>query len=215
LLALDYKQKSNSVLIIFYCVLLFFAIRLLILWIKRLREDRLAKTIEKEKVTTKINLNDFWNIIDASRINSKDINEQVGNLKNKLRELSETQIVEFDNRFIALKNKSYRWDLWGAIYLLRGGCSDDSFEYFREWLIGQGKDKFETAIKNPESIKAFVDLKNENWEGLGYCAQEVYREKTKKKYIPSDAQLKQNPTGEEWEEENLPKMFPSIWDLVK
>ena len=34
---------------------------------------------------------------------------------------------------------SYRWDLWGAAYLANGGCSDDGFDYFRGWLIGQGR----------------------------------------------------------------------------
>jgi hypothetical protein len=202
-------------LVIFYCVLLFFAIRLFILWIKKLREERTDSNIEKERITAKMNLNAFWAIIGNSRTNSPETDEQIKNLKGELRKLSETQIVEFENRFIALKNKSYRWDLWGAVYLLCGGCSDDSFEYFREWLIGQGKDKYETAIKDPESIKEFVAPKNENWEGFGYCAREVYMEKTKKKYIPSDSQPKQNPTGEEWDEANLPKMFPSIWDIVK
>ena len=199
-------------LIIFYCVLLFLTIRLFILWIKRIRENRVDKQIEREKVTTKMILHDFWKIIENSKANSKNLIEQIESLKNELRKLTEIQIVEFDNRFIALKNKAYRWDLWGAIYLLRDGCSDDSFEYFREWLVGQGKEKFEAAIKNPESIKDFVEL-DSNWEGLGYCALYIYQEKTGKKYIPSDVQIKQNPTGEEWEEEKLPEMFPSLFKL--
>lgn len=199
-------------LIIFYCVILFFAIRLLILWIKRMKEDSVEARIEQEKITTKLNVHDFWKIMDDSKRNAKDLNEQREALKNELRKLTAVQVVEFDNRFMAMKNKAYRWDLWGAIYLLRDGCSDDSFEYFREWLIGQGKEKFEAAIKNPESIKDFVV--DDHWEGLGSCALEIYTEKTKKKYIPSDVQVKQNPTGEEWEEEKLQEMFPSIWNLV-
>jgi hypothetical protein len=30
-------------------------------------------------------------------------------------------------------------DQWGAAYLANGGCSDDGFDYFRGWLIGQGR----------------------------------------------------------------------------
>jgi len=40
------------------------------------------------------------------------------------------------------------------------GCSDDGFEYFRCWLISQGKDVFENALRNPDSlVKAFAKLK--------------------------------------------------------
>jgi len=35
-------------------------------------------------------------------------------------------------------NKAYTWDLWGAAYLINGGCSDDGFEYFRRWLVSRG-----------------------------------------------------------------------------
>jgi hypothetical protein len=201
------------VLIIFYCIVFYFAIRLLILWIKRIREERVDKIIEKEKVSVKMNLNEFWEIIEISRTDARDFQNQIERLTRELRKLTAIQIVGFQNRFIALKNKAYRWDLWGAIYLLQGGCSDDSFEYFREWLIGQGRERFDSTVKDPESVKDFVTT--DDWEGLGYCAQQVYEEKTGRKYIPCDWQLKENPSGEEWEEEKLREMFPAIWNLVK
>ncbi len=31
-------------------------------------------------------------------------------------------------------------DLWGAAWVLLGGASDDAFDYFRCWLIGQGRE---------------------------------------------------------------------------
>ncbi len=34
--------------------------------------------------------------------------------------------------------------------VVNGGCSDDGFEYFRGWLIGQGGAYFEAALKDPE-----------------------------------------------------------------
>ena len=47
---------------------------------------------------------------------------------------------------------SYRGDLWAAAYLINGGCSDDGFEYFRGWLITQGREAFEHAVADPDSL---------------------------------------------------------------
>ncbi|WP_217498085.1 MULTISPECIES: DUF4240 domain-containing protein [Sphingomonas] len=35
--------------------------------------------------------------------------------------------------------RSYRWDLWRAAKVAKGGVSDDGFEYFRTWLISRGR----------------------------------------------------------------------------
>jgi hypothetical protein len=40
---------------------------------------------------------------------------------------------------------SYRTVLWAAACLINGGYSDDGFEYFRGWLIVQGRDVFERS----------------------------------------------------------------------
>jgi hypothetical protein len=47
--------------------------------------------------------------------------------------------------------------LWGAAYLINGGCSDDGFDYFRRWLILQGHKVFQAAIANPDSLADVVD----------------------------------------------------------
>jgi hypothetical protein len=51
-----------------------------------------------------------------------------------------------------LRALSYRRDLWGAAYLLNGGCSDDGFEYLRGWLIAQGRTVFERALGDPDVL---------------------------------------------------------------
>jgi hypothetical protein len=42
--------------------------------------------------------------------------------------------------------------LWAAAYLINGGCSDDGFEYFRCWLIAQGRQVFEQSRAAPDSL---------------------------------------------------------------
>ena len=47
---------------------------------------------------------------------------------------------------------SYRTRLWAAAYVINGGCSDDGFDYFRGWLIVQGRHVFEQAVVNPDAL---------------------------------------------------------------
>jgi len=35
---------------------------------------------------------------------------------------------------------------------MMNGCSDDSFDYFRGWLIAQGKDVYLAALHDPDSL---------------------------------------------------------------
>ena len=47
---------------------------------------------------------------------------------------------------------SYRTPLWAAAYVINGGCSDDGFDYFRGWLIVQGRQVFERAVADPDAL---------------------------------------------------------------
>ncbi len=49
--------------------------------------------------------------------------------------------------------------------IMMNGCSDDSFDYFRGWLIAQGKDVYHAALRDPDSL---VDV-----EAVKLFAQEV------------------------------------------
>ncbi len=35
---------------------------------------------------------------------------------------------------------------------MRGGCSDDGFDYFRGWLVAQGRTVWERALADPDSL---------------------------------------------------------------
>ena len=95
----------------------------------------------------------FWRLIELSRKGSEgDLYVQLDNLRHRLMKLSEEELRSFDRVFWDLMNESYRADLWGAAYIIKGGCSDDSFDYFRAWLIMQGKQPFTEALRNPDGL---------------------------------------------------------------
>ncbi|MCC7542922.1 MAG: DUF4240 domain-containing protein [Deltaproteobacteria bacterium] len=59
-------------------------------------------------------------------------------------------IVAFDHFVWERMAEAYRWDLWAVAYLMNGGCSDDGFDYFIGWLVGQGRERFTAALRDPE-----------------------------------------------------------------
>ncbi|MFD0852522.1 DUF4240 domain-containing protein, partial [Actinomadura adrarensis] len=61
-------------------------------------------------------------------------------------------ILAFQQILWNLMAESFRDPLWGAAYMINGGCSDDGFAYFRAWLIGQGRAVFERAVDDPDAL---------------------------------------------------------------
>jgi hypothetical protein len=98
---------------------------------------------------------EFWEHIRASR--RVDPEEHAERLAKRLAKLPVGEILDFDRWWDVALNQSYRWDLWGAAYVIDGGCSDDGFDYFRGWLILQGRKVFEAAVKNPDTLAGVVD----------------------------------------------------------
>lgn len=157
----------------------------------------------------------FWEIIKTTKDNSGgDFEQQQEQLTNELRKLTPDDVILFGNRFRYFRGQANTWELWGAIYIIHGGCSDDSFNDFREWVIGQGKNFYYKTIKDPESlVEVDTDKIDEvDWEGLGYVHSTVFKELTgqEMEYIFKE---KQETTGVEWEEEgdDLKNMFPKLY----
>jgi hypothetical protein len=154
---------------------------------------------------------EFWKLIDKSRVASNnDFQAQINFLKSILLTLEPMDIVKFDNTFTALLAASYDYKLWGASFVINGGCSDDCFEYFRQYLIGHGKEKFYKTIKNPESCVSWIKSEDEdNWEGLLYSAMQAYKQKTGKE-IPKTYQPKFELKGKPFDEETVMKQYPKL-----
>jgi Protein of unknown function (DUF4240) len=122
----------------------------------------------------------FWKIIkDTSVRSNRNYQYQCRLLTEYLENLSSEEIIQFDRTFAHLMAKSFSYRLWEPAYSLNGGCSDDAFEYFRSWLIAQGKNKFYWIIKYPRLL-FFVGVKEliENYEGIGHCSYDAFQNRT-------------------------------------
>ncbi len=158
----------------------------------------------------------FWQLIDASRREAEgDPEQQMEILREKLAELPESEIVEFDRLFTEVQVRAYTWDLWGAAYLIGGGCSDDGFTDFRGWLIAKGQKVYEAALADPESLPQRMTDEDADGqiEGFQYVATDAWAERTGRDRsefphaaIPHPAE----PSGEPWTDDDLPTRFPKL-----
>lgn len=180
-------------------------------------KKEITQTPPKTPIQDSIELMDedkFWLIIASTKKKSNgNYERQQEELKRELLKLEPIEILKFDNRFRTFRGNAYKWDLWGAAYIMNGGCSDDSFSDFRGWLIAQGKEIFFNALTNPETLVDLShDMDNDDWEGLSYVATTSFEEKTGNE-IPNGIREKFEITGEEWEEDgdDLKNRFPKLW----
>ena len=104
-------------------------------------------------------LDDFWGHIKKTR--RRDPEAHAEKLAARLAKLPETMILDFVHLWDEASSRAYRRDLWGAAYLINGGCSDDGFQYFRWWLILQGREGYEAAIANPDTLADVVNGEDE------------------------------------------------------
>jgi hypothetical protein len=125
----------------------------------------------------------FWAIIDSVK-GSGDEATHSHRLASKLEALSNDQLVQFYVCYQATMDRANLGDLWAAGVLVNGGNgSDDGFEYFRNWLIGQGSSVYRLAISTPDTL-ATVDVKFQDgqpiaeWESFGHIASDVFSNRT-------------------------------------
>jgi hypothetical protein len=104
-----------------------------------------------------MNQEQFWSIVaKACRSDPRHAEEWDQRLQAELEKLAPAEIIEWNHLFDRLAARAYTVDLWGAAYLINGGASDDGFYYFRCWLIGMGRQVYEAAVADPDSLAEAV-----------------------------------------------------------
>lgn len=95
----------------------------------------------------------FWGIIDlACKTQPRLPDRWHDNLVAELTKLSGDEIVAWNHLFDHFVAMACTTDLMAACYLMNGGAGDDGFYYFRCWLVGMGKDVYDQAIDDPDSL---------------------------------------------------------------
>jgi hypothetical protein len=132
----------------------------------------------------------FWSIV-------AQVQGDEAQLEQVLSFLEPSEIESFQVHFDELHALAYRWDLWGAAFIMEGGCSDDGFMDFRYALIALGREWFEAALKDPDSLCGADGLVSN--ELYGYAARKAY-ERASGHAMPSRVRARPTePAGEHWD----------------
>lgn len=148
----------------------------------------------------------FWALMEASP--SPDA------LHAQLATLGDGDLLLFERRHAELHAQAYDWGLWGAVYVLHGGCSDDTFIDFRSYLISLGRQVYDSALADPDSLAdATLDAAADTWEDWTSPTMRVMHERVGRwAFAGSPPFSPTEPTGDEWQEdgEELARRFPRL-----
>ncbi|HEY5773981.1 MAG TPA: DUF4240 domain-containing protein [Chitinophagaceae bacterium] len=183
-------------------------------------------TTKLEKTAEMLNEDQYWKIIDLSLKNTKDQDEQEQFLIKEIGKLTPKEMTGFRLRTDKLLYDTYNSEMWCAGYIMNGGCSDDGFEYFRNWVISRGKDVYYKAKKNPDDLVTQVNEETDvyEFESFWYVALEAFTKKTGKvlyDYIDNDKfKTKEGNypkikfTWEEEKPETMKKICPKLYKKI-
>lgn len=161
----------------------------------------------------------FWDLIQKSLEESEgDLDAQYTILVTKLAALSEKEILEFDKIFNKHHVESYTSDLWGAAYIINGGCSDDGFDYFRGWLISRGREVFEAGMRDADSLASFIKIEefedgDAEFEDILGVARHAYKAKTSQDDFydkVGEGEYRLPEITFDWDEDNVEEIFPKL-----
>jgi hypothetical protein len=180
------------------------------------------------KTSQMLDENLYWQIIADSLKISENQDEQREYLVTRLQDLTSIEIIGFRLRTDKLLYDTYNSEMWCAGFIMNGGCSDDGFEYFRNWVISRGRDVYYKAKENPDSLIDQVDedIEDFDFEDFWYVALDAFKKKTGEdlySYIDEENfKFKEGhyPNFEfTWQEERpdsmkaiCPKLFDRMWN---
>lgn len=157
----------------------------------------------------------FWTIIDTARSGMADPNESISSekLEEHLKTLSDAELLQFEKDFYQGLINLNDWKLWGAGYVMAGGMGDDSFHYFRAWILGRGREAYETALTNPDDLGKYVNDEDDfDNEALEYVALEILESRGIEEDPREDFEVTADdaPRGEQWAEDELDEKYPVL-----
>jgi hypothetical protein len=157
----------------------------------------------------------FWQLIEQTRhAAGNDSGEQSSLIEERLSKLSPQAIVAFARMRHELDKRLYTWRIWGAAYTIEDGCSDDCFRDFRGYVISLGRDPYERALTDPDSLAAVVqDAETGDWENADNVAPDAYSSATGNDFPGDDSDLSGPPRGTPFNEndvEALVREYPKL-----
>lgn len=156
----------------------------------------------------------FWQTIDKARTGSNPMSPSASpeKLAEVLKPLPADDVKSFLFHFYSRLIELNRWNIWGAGYVIAGGMGDDSFHYFRSWIIGKGKAAFDQALSDPDSLGSWIDDEDVDNELLEYVALDILEangiEDDPRDDIEESAD--DEPKGDPFDEDEVERSYPKL-----
>jgi len=151
----------------------------------------------------------FWELVQRAHDAASDnMDRKCELLKAEIAKLSKNEASDFAILFDTMMDKAYSHKLWGAAYVIHGGCGDDTFNDFRSSLISRGRACFERAIADPDSL-ADQEFDETAWFYEGYQYAVTAGVKAVAGIRPG-RRRSDRPSGEDWVEDDLRELFPGL-----
>ncbi|MCC5581333.1 DUF4240 domain-containing protein [Microtetraspora sp. AC03309] len=180
-------------------------------------------------------INEFWDLIERSRAVTSDLQARTVWLEERLAEGSVDDVLDFSMFKHQLDLRTFTWSLWGATSVMANGFySDASFDYFREWLIGLGRDVYERVVDDPDSLADLAEVQElaaksgtvipdiPEWEDLVMVPYNAYEAITGADDVDAEDALDQynelwgEPRGDGWDfrdKEETRRRLPRLYAL--
>lgn len=153
----------------------------------------------------------FWEIVGSAHDQSNgDMDQKCNLIRAAVSKLTKDDAKAFSVLFDSMMDRAYSWPLWGAAYVINGGCSDDTFSDFRASLISRGHSAFESALSDPESL-ASEDFDEDAWfyEGYQYAVTDGVKAAVGA-VVNRDSPHPSEPSGQTWNENKVYDLYPLL-----
>ena len=113
---------------------------------------------------------EFWQLVDSTRETAEgDPEEQADLLVERLVQLDPESVLDFARHFESRYNRAYRWDLWGAAWVLLDGASIRSCITFAVQADGAEISTVEGLARDGEMHPLQDEFSDKQGLQCGYC----------------------------------------------
>ena len=153
----------------------------------------------------------FWEMVEegaAIPVGECDKRDEL--IRTSIGRLSVDEALSFYQIFNRLLDTAFTWSLWGAAYVINGGCGDDSFMDFRASLISRGRAAFNRALADPDSL-ADDDIDIDSWfhEGFQYAVADGVKASIGRRPL-RDSSPPSSLSGLRWSEASVRELYPRL-----